>query len=60
MSYGPTRPSEADLKDIVDASDARLGTSSTLIYTPDTVGEVNLDDLAKGAEPVSGGVKWPW
>jgi hypothetical protein len=74
IDFGSQRPSESSLKSVIDASDERLGQNSTFQYTPDTVGEVSLDDLAKGStldseqaldsgfepRPVLGGTKTPW
>jgi hypothetical protein len=75
MDFGPAgRPTEQDLKSVVAESDARLGQSSTLVYSPNDTGEVSLDDLAKGStldtpqapdngftpRPVLGGTKSPW
>jgi hypothetical protein len=74
LDFGSQRPSESSLKDIVAESDQRLGQSSTLTYTPDTTGEVNMEDLKRGTaldseqapndgfppRPVLGGTKSPW
>ena len=75
FDFGPIdRPSESSLKDIVAASDERLDQSSTLVYSPNDFGQVDLNDLAKGStldspqapgngfepRPVEGGTKFPW
>lgn len=75
FDFGPIdRPSEDSLKSVVAESDARLGQSSTLVYSPDDFGMVDMNDLAKGSaldspatppdgfepRPVLGGTKSPW
>jgi hypothetical protein len=45
----PQRPSEADLRDIVSASDARLSQHSTVDYRPAEPCAVVVEDLRKGA-----------
>jgi hypothetical protein len=48
---GSDRPSESSLKNSIEKVDGALGgRPATLVYTPDSVGQISLDDLAKGLE----------